>query len=160
VIQVDAQGVVALWRFRLTGMPALMLVATHDLDHDGQFSPAERKRLAMVMLMKAVSGVQVLWNGTVLAAQSVEPEIADISENALEMLALVRFAPVVIPPGGMLDITVAPTSGDLGVDVQGQQGTRPRPAPGITLTADGLGLVRPVVLTRGQALRIGFEAEK
>lgn len=115
-LQIDGQGLAALWQVELGGPEAALLRGMHDSDRDGALDESERGRLAGVVLARMLTDVNVSTDGEPVRYQKLDAVLTDITPSGiLKVVGLGALAPT---PSRDCTLRVAPTRGPLEVVVQ------------------------------------------
>lgn len=118
-LQVDGKGLVLLWSFQLSGAPAEALVASHDLDRNGELSVLEQTTLALALLSKAQSGVTLRRNDQALLGGKLTPRL-QTDGNSVRALGLMEYPAPSSDRASptTMTVAVATTAAPLGMSVQ------------------------------------------
>ncbi len=151
VVQVDRDGVAALWRVELTGSEAARVVAFYDVDRNGRLIGAEDRAAAAFVLGKALKRVELRWNAAPLLLARVEARL-EASGETLVAVGLVELLRPAADHAGTLSVRV--DGGDTTVDVQAVAPWLLAKVGRGGLRDDGRALAAPLVMAAGERLDV------
>jgi hypothetical protein len=139
VVQVDDEGVAALWSTTVAGPVAELMRRVHDRDADGRLSDTEATRLASGLVAKATRGVEIAVDGVRPAPVGAEARLAQTSPSLVAVGLVALNGPDTAAVRHRLAVRVRAGSGPIRVQVQALGGWRlaQRAAPAVTELAPG-----------------------
>jgi hypothetical protein len=121
-IQIDDQGLVALWGARSTGKQVQLQGKMVDIDRNGKLSEPEKKLLAVSLLQKGMAGVTVVYAGqTLTKPKKFETKIKDTPAGAdfVEALGMASYEALSSEKESLaIELTVAEGYGPVTVQIQ------------------------------------------
>ena len=116
VFQVDREGLVSLWSVRFVGREAVLWRAAYDSDHNDRLDVAEGEKLAVSVAVKALGGLEILWDGKILMRTIEGARIEDDQGSSFTAIVLIEHANA-HELGKRGEIEVRTSRGDLELEV-------------------------------------------
>lgn len=151
VVQLDGQGVAALWRVEVSGREAELLTALHDVDRNGRLGESEARAAAAAVFSKTLGRVELRWNNAPLAFVHFEARL----EQAGQALAAVGLAELSRPaPDASGTLSVLVQGGECALDVHALAPWALVRANRGALAPDRRGLVQPLWVAAGERVEL------
>lgn len=118
VVQVDDEGVAALWSITVRGPVAELMRRLNDSDADGRLNDAEATRLASALVGKATRGVEITVDGVRPVAVGADARIAQATPSLVAIGLVTLKEPDAVAASHRLAVRVRTGSGPIRVHVQ------------------------------------------